>query len=218
MISVNDIYQTIQGEGRYAGTPMVVLRLHGCTVGCSWCDTKQTWHFANSEPTLEAALGENRKYWTGPERKIAETVAGVANTRSRPIEWVMLTGGEPCEQEISNLVLELRNSGFKVNLETSGSASLPTVRPDWICVSPKMAFRKPLQTVLDAADEIKLVICTAAELERNLEWLLPLQKAGKHISLQAVWGSKVASGIVIDACMEYGFTLSLQTHKYLGID
>jgi 7-carboxy-7-deazaguanine synthase len=61
--AVSDLYPCIQGEGCQTGTPMALLRLQGCRVGCPWCDTKQTWLMAeeHQRPTLEEALGD------GPE-------------------------------------------------------------------------------------------------------------------------------------------------------
>lgn len=52
---INEIFQTIQGEGVFTGVPAVFIRLQGCPVGCSWCDTKQTW---DKEPAKETTLGD----------------------------------------------------------------------------------------------------------------------------------------------------------------
>ena len=47
MYKINEVFETIQGEASYTGTPSIFLRLQGCPVGCSWCDTKQTWDVDN---------------------------------------------------------------------------------------------------------------------------------------------------------------------------
>jgi hypothetical protein len=62
---VNDIYDSIQGEGIQTGVPMIVLRLHGCAVGCPWCDTRQTWQSdpVNRVDELEQSLGEKYFEW-----------------------------------------------------------------------------------------------------------------------------------------------------------
>ena len=44
MYRVNEVFETIQGEGSFTGCPAIFIRLQGCPVGCAWCDTKQTWH------------------------------------------------------------------------------------------------------------------------------------------------------------------------------
>ena len=214
MILVNDIYKSVQGEGRLVGTPMVVLRLHGCTVGCSWCDTKQTWSLKHEASELEAALGENQNYANIGEARLADLCREIGGPN---IKWVMLTGGEPCEQDLDTLIVNLRRQGFKVNLETSGTQPLPKNEPEWICVSPKYAFRKPLQNVLEDADEIKVVICTVKDLEENLDELKRLRDYGIIVSLQPVAGSKSALGVCISAATEYGFNLSIQMHKVIDI-
>lgn len=218
MIKVNDLYCSIQGEGKLAGTPMVVLRLQGCNVGCSWCDTKQTWNLNLApEKTLDEALGENQRWHEAPE---SEVVSHVMKYAGPHVKWVMLTGGEPCEQPIGDLIKALQDNGFYVNLETSGTGNwdfLETARPDWICVSPKYQFVKPSKTALDAADEIKTVICTSNDLAGYLPDLCRLKEEGKLISLQPVGTSKSATAICINAALNYGFNLSIQIHKLINI-
>ena len=48
MHNINEIFETIQGEGHFTGIPSIFIRLQGCPVGCSWCDTKHSW-FVNEE-------------------------------------------------------------------------------------------------------------------------------------------------------------------------
>ena len=47
LYKINEVFETIQGEASFTGTPSIFLRLQGCPVGCSWCDTKQTWDVDN---------------------------------------------------------------------------------------------------------------------------------------------------------------------------
>ncbi|MGO1237116.1 MAG: 7-carboxy-7-deazaguanine synthase QueE, partial [Hafnia alvei] len=51
---INELFQTLQGEGFYTGVPAIFIRLQGCPVGCSWCDTKHTW-----EQLPEREIGMN---------------------------------------------------------------------------------------------------------------------------------------------------------------
>ncbi len=52
---INEMFQTLQGEGYYTGVPAIFIRLQGCPVGCSWCDTKHTWE---KQADRETALGD----------------------------------------------------------------------------------------------------------------------------------------------------------------
>lgn len=194
---------------------MILLRLHGCSVGCSWCDTKQTWSLKHKpEDSLVDALGENERYAEVDESQLAGFCRSLAGEH---ISWVMLTGGEPCQQILDTLVSCLRQNGFKTNLETSGTEALPAVLPDWICVSPKYAFQEPTEKALEAANEVKMVVCTGKDLETNLTQLLALKSKGKIVSLQPVSGSKSARDICVAACLTFGFNLSIQIHKEIGL-
>src|SRR5215467_7055812 len=95
---VNDCYTCVQGEGVQTGVAMVLLRLHGCDVGCPWCDTVQTWRFEieNERPSIKEALGENMRYaYAGPQ-EIADYIC--ANHQGP--RWIMVTGGEPAQYSL----------------------------------------------------------------------------------------------------------------------
>ena len=124
---VNDLYATIQGEGRMVGTPMILLRLHGCSVGCAFCDTKETWATGDAalswrRATLDDARGSNDMWAELDEEALAQAVRDEREKNAPGVEWVLLTGGEPAEQPIRPLVGALHRAGFKVALETSGTA------------------------------------------------------------------------------------------------
>lgn len=200
--AVADVYDTIQGEGAQAGTPMVLLRLQGCGVGCPWCDTKETW--APGIPLLTAA----------------QVAAAVEKAQKGPREWVLITGGEPLEQHLQDLAAELHARGLKVALETSGTAPI-SFNPEnfeWICVSPKegMPGGKPLlDGVLSNADELKFVIGKPEDVERARA--LVARFPGPVVSLQPLSESKKATRLCVEAAMQYGWRLSLQQHKLLGL-
>lgn len=216
MLKVNDIYVSVQGEGHMTGVPMVVLRMHGCNVGCSWCDTKQTWSTKHRpKKEMVKALGENDKYARAGEVRLADMCREMAGPNVR---WVMLTGGEPCEQDIRELVYQLHRAGFKVNLETSGSQPIPEDADiDWVCVSPKFKFVPPLTQSLAIAHEIKYVVCTQADIDEHVLLLRDLFSKGRVISLQPVAGSQAAKDACVNACLKHGFNLSIQMHKTAGI-
>src|SRR5207247_2022111 len=81
-LQVSEIFYSIQGEGVSCGQAAAFIRLGGCTLGCQWCDTKYTWR---GGPVWE-------------EQRILDTVKGLPSRR------VVVTGGEPFEQDIVSLL------------------------------------------------------------------------------------------------------------------
>lgn len=217
--SISDIYPAIQGEGCQTGVPMVILRTQGCGVGCSFCDTKQTWALDKKHevPTIEAALGD------GPEfvRKSASEIAYYISVNFPRIEWVLLTGGEPAEQDLEGLLSALHDVGKKVALETSGTALGHVNQPfDWVCVSPKIGMpggKKILAPAIKMADEIKHVVGKPADLEKLEALLAEFElKENVQICLQPMSASVRATDLCIQTVQERNWRLSIQVHKVIN--
>lgn len=214
---VNDIYSCIQGEGVQTGVPMALLRLHGCGVGCPWCDTKETWHTdqQNRADTLSDALGAT-PLWC--ELSGSEIAAYLRQTYSN-LSWVLLTGGEPAEQDLQALCYALHDAGFKVALESSGTAlGLFNADIDWVCISPKVNMpggKQILPAALQRADEVKHVVGKPKDIE-VLEGLLQYVRPKTVICLQPVSQSEKATQLCIRTVMERGWRLSVQMHKYIS--
>lgn len=109
---VNEIFQSIQGEGEWIGQGMAFIRLAGCNLNCPFCDTK---HQSGLNMTLE-------------EIYKSEAVQTQAH--------VCLTGGEPTIQPLGALVDALKAEGHTVHLETNGTRPIYH-RIDWVTASPK---------------------------------------------------------------------------------
>lgn len=181
-----------QGEGVFVGTPAWFIRLQGCQVGCPWCDTKETW--PSGEPSVA----------------LADLVRGIPQSARH----VVVTGGEPFEQDIRRLLWALYLEGRSVQVETSGCYDV--YGPAWITVSPK--FFKPLSVqALRAAHEIKQVVASDADIARLREKVIPHVSAYTPVSLQPVSNGQRALEICLAACRQYGYRLSVQTHKLLGL-
>jgi 7-carboxy-7-deazaguanine synthase len=216
---VNDLYACIQGEGVQTGMPMALLRLHGCEVGCPWCDTKETWDFEpeNIVSTIREALGTSPRYTMQTAEAIAATIAD----EYPALEWVLVTGGEPARQPLASLVAALHQQGKRVALETSGTETGHVGAGfDWVCVSPKIAMPggKTLQPeALAVADEIKMVVGRQRDIER-LDLLIGSSalKQGVTISLQPLSGSDKAIGLCVETVQARGWRLSIQTHKLIA--
>lgn len=217
---VNDVYSCVQGEGCQTGVAMVLVRLHGCSVGCPWCDTRETWAVDEAQrvETLPAALGANPR-WAEVQAK--DLAAYVATCHPGP-RWVLLTGGEPANQTLGPLVSAFHTIGLQVALETSGTAlGHVGANCDWVCVSPKAGMpggRSIEPAAVQEADEIKYVIGRQSDLVRLDEFLAahPL-KAGVQVCLQPLSQNRVATELAIRTVQERGWRLSSQTHKYLGL-
>lgn len=120
-LQVSEMFYSIQGEGATTGRATAFIRLGGCTLGCQWCDTKYTWR-------------------GGP---VWDETAILATVSAYPTRRVVITGGEPFEQDIAELLQTLRHAGFIIEIETAGFVSLAQVRCATLAhqlnVSPKLS-------------------------------------------------------------------------------
>jgi len=147
MLKVNEVFWSAQGEGMHSGTSSIFVRLAGCSLRCPYCDTRRAWSRGRSMET-------------------AEVVAAVAGLKAdAPRARLVITGGEPLEQDLGGLLAGFHRRQF-VALETNGLhfQDLPI---DWWTVSPKDAAGYRVHARLwDKAGEIKLLVTPALDLAR----------------------------------------------------
>lgn len=192
---VEDFY-TIQGEGHQVGKPAYFIRIGGCDVGCSWCDTKFSWN-----PALHPVVDI---------REIVERAG------SFPARAVVVTGGEPLMYPMDPLTGLLKEAGIQTFLETSGAYPLSGIW-DWICLSPKQTMA-PQQDIFSKASELKVIIASPADLvwaEKNAA------QVNSHclLYLQPEWSRYKE---VIPVLVEYAknnprWNISIQAHKFMHI-
>lgn len=196
LLSVMEHFYTIQGEGFHQGKAAYFIRLGGCDVGCVWCDVKESWNAA-----------------AHPQFSIGELVDLVTATAAR---LVVITGGEPLMHPLDELTQSLRGAGLEVNLETSGSHPL-SGSWNWICLSPKK-FKAPLDSILNRADELKVVIFHPSDFEWA-EKYAALMNPGCRLYLQPEWdkASTVTPLIVEYVKAHPKWQISTQVHKYIQI-
>lgn len=191
--------QTLQGEGYWAGTPVDFIRLAGCPVGCPWCDTGYA----------DGGQGLPRQ-----GRPLVDLLAELRSPR------VVVSGGEPMIQtQLPALIEAILATGRAVNLETSGSHWQPIPAQTWVTLSPKhhVSPRYPvLPKLWERANEIKLVISTAADLDFYQSHLATVSVP---VFLQPEWhGLKQSLPGVLDLLRQHPhYRLSVQLHKYLQI-
>jgi organic radical activating enzyme len=140
ILKINEIFWSFQGEGLRAGLPSIFLRLAGCQLRCEYCDTKEAWEAGRWMPVSEILLEIDKQ------------------RKKYPASQVVITGGEPLEQDLEDIVEALTEKEFFIAIETNGVefADLPI---DWWTVSPKDAadytIHKDLQRRID---EVKLIV------------------------------------------------------------
>ncbi|MDE2439408.1 MAG: 7-carboxy-7-deazaguanine synthase QueE [Betaproteobacteria bacterium] len=151
-LRITEVFYSLQGEASRAGLPTVFVRLTGCPLRCTWCDT--TYSFTGGEPaTVESVLAEVGKYTA---------------------RQVCVTGGEPLSQkDCLQLLTALCDAAYDVSLETSGAIDISGVDPR---VSRIMDLKAPDSgelarnlwenlALLNARDEIKIVIASRSDYE-----------------------------------------------------
>ncbi|WP_417762629.1 7-carboxy-7-deazaguanine synthase QueE [Shewanella sp.] len=218
---VNEIFQTIQGEGQWTGVPALFVRLQGCSVGCPWCDTKQTWELLPANQVENGVIfqtdGEIGR-WS--ELSAAKIIEGFTKQQFTA-KHVVITGGEPCMYDLRQLTEALHAAGYTTQIETSGTFEVQCAEATWVTVSPKVAMQGKLPVLASAlvrANEIKHPVATALHIEQLDELLAQIDTDGKTICLQPISQKARATELAMKVCIERNWRLSVQTHKYLQID
>ena len=218
MLRINEVFPTIQGEAAWTGTPATFIRLQGCPVGCHWCDTKHTWPTGSERRkiTWNEMLAKEKDAPTFaemPEDNIVDMVRGF-----KPRHFV-LTGGEPCAQDIYMLTEKLRKLG-SVQVETSGTHEIDVCHGTWVTVSPKVRMGGGLEVLPQAilkADEIKMPVANEDDINNLLEIIGMVKGKVGTVWLQPVSQGNEATELCVKACMEMNWRISIQTHKYMGV-
>lgn len=209
MYKIKEIYYTIQGEGYHTGRPAVFCRFAGCNLWsgreqdrdkaiCKFCDTDfwGTDGINGGKYTAEALVDKILSLWP---------------VNSSTYCFVVCTGGEPALQIDAPLIQAMHDAGIEIAIETNGTVPLAE-GIDWICVSPKA----DTDIVVTHGDELKLVYPQAENTPEQYEKL-----DFEHFYLQPLqdenWADNTAQ--TVKYCMRHPhWKLSVQTHKYLGID
>lgn len=134
MYRINEIFYSLQGEGRWAGRPAVFVRFSGCNLKCPFCDTDFNDF---TEMTADGILQEVLKL-------------------SPCCRFIVFTGGEPSLQLDERLTALFHAHGYYLSMETNGTHPVP-VGIDWVTCSPKAAFVAQGTPVIKRAQEVKVV-------------------------------------------------------------
>ncbi len=195
MWKVNEIFHSLQGEGYNTGTACVFIRLSGCNLHCSFCDTRHE---------------------SGTMMSLNDIVAAVMRYPKAP--WIILTGGEPSLWIDDAFVADLKDmTGKRIAIETNGTRPLPH-GIDWVTLSPKQGIGDSgdVPVVLDHCNELKVVY-----VGQDLSQYSNI-KADKRY-LQSCWvddenACKRNMKLTVQAVLDNPeWRLSLQTHRILDI-
>lgn len=199
-----EIFSSIQGESSFAGYPCVFIRLSGCNLRCSYCDT--TYAYAEGE---DIELNEI-----------------IDKVRSFGIGLVEITGGEPLlQEEVHNLMRRLLDEGYRILLETNGSMDISGVDSrvsvvlDIKTPSSKMADRMIMENLdrVEEKDDVKFVICT----EDDYKWVKDVMQKRSlaertNVLLSPAYGMLDPAELVKWMMKDrINARLNLQLHKYI---
>lgn len=218
---INEIFQTLQGEGVFTGVPAVFIRLQGCPVGCSWCDTKQTWE---KEQDKQTTLGDialktlDSDTWAMAD---SDALIQLMKAKGFTAKHIVITGGEPCIYDLTPLTASLEQSGYQCQIETSGTYPIHCSEKTWVTVSPKVGMKGGLEVLAQAvnrANEVKHPVAREKDIEA-LDAILALRTSDNLpiVALQPISQKVAATKLCIETCIQRNWRLSIQTHKYLNI-
>jgi 7-carboxy-7-deazaguanine synthase len=166
-MNITEIFRSIQGESTFAGLPCIFVRLTGCNLRCTWCDTAYAFH-GGSKMSLEDVLVRIGELSDGSNAELPK------NGNGRAVSLVELTGGEPLLQpEAIPLAQRLVDSGYTVLIETSGERPIADLPREVIKImdikcpdsGEPDTFRMENLDAVDRKDEIKFVISTRRDYE-----------------------------------------------------
>ena len=191
-----EIFHSVQGEAFHSGVPHVFIRFGNCNLRCEWCDTN---FLEYEEMELDDIIDEVLKY---------------------NCKRVIFTGGEPCLQDLKTIGSELKKYGINLSVETNGTIEVPELI-DWICVSPKDQVYPNVAIKQRIGHELKVVYCG-----QDLSMYDELKQGFEHHFIQPCYMENDTveengrSFATVERIVKNnpGWRLSLQTHKWMGVD
>lgn len=168
-MQITEIYKSLQGESTYAGLPCIFVRLTGCNLRCTWCDSEYTFQ-GGVKMSLDQVMTEIQRL--SPNGGLVE-----------------ITGGEPMlqQREVVPLMQELLQAGYKLLLETSGERPLASVPSEVVKIVDVKCpdsgegdtFSADNLNALTPRDEIKFVLSSRRDYEFAVEFVRKHDLAAK---------------------------------------
>jgi 7-carboxy-7-deazaguanine synthase len=218
---INELFETIQGEGSFTGQPSIFIRLQGCPVGCSWCDTKHTWEIELSDEVSQntmLAKAQETSQWAA---MTVDQILALVKEKGFQAKHIVITGGEPCMVDLTPLCEAFELQEYSTQVETSGTFDIRVSDKCWVTVSPKINMRGGyaiLNSAMIRANEIKHPVATEHHVSELKELLAEHNIKSTPIYLQPISQKPRATELAIATCIANNWRLSVQVHKYLGIE
>ncbi|MEQ4925112.1 7-carboxy-7-deazaguanine synthase QueE [Proteus hauseri] len=218
---INEMFQTLQGEGVFTGVPALFVRLQGCPVGCSWCDTKHTWEKEDEKKVPLGDIPIKTQESDAWGNATVDEILALFQQQGYSAKHVVITGGEPCLYDLRPLTEGLEHAGFNCQIETSGTHEVLCSEKTWVTLSPKIGMRGGFSVLADAinrANEIKHPVGREKDIDA-LDALLTLRtlQPAPIVALQPISCKDAATKLCIETCIARNWRFSMQTHKYLNI-
>lgn len=211
---IYEYFQTVQGEGAWAGVPALFIRLYGCDQKCPWCDSAGTWH-----PKWAPR--------SGIPRMTARRFRELVQDELRPgVEHAVITGGEPTLYDLRPLVEQLVLLGLEVHLETAGHHPIRDGDMiSWVTLSPKLfdGAKEAVEETIARATEVKFIISSEEDIRRAIEWRNKWRKVADPAiwRLHPEWSQRNNDKLLtamMQASLDGGWYLGYQWHKLWTTD
>lgn len=189
-------FYTLQGEGFHTGKAAYFIRIGGCDIGCSWCDSRYAWK-PDVHPLIDTDIIIDHAVKSGTDSAV-------------------ITGGEPLMWNLDYLCAGLHKNNIGTFIETSGAYPL-SGKWNWICLSPKRNM-PPLEDICLKADELKVIVEDIDDFEWAENYRYRVREDCR-LFLQPEWSrfNQITPRIVEYIKNNPAWRISLQVHKYMHI-
>ena len=193
MYKVNEIFYSLQGEGRWMGRPAVFVRMSGCNLKCPFCDTD----------------------FRGYSEMSADDILSRCLEEGGECRFIVLTGGEPSLQVDEQLIATLHQAGYYLSMETNGTHAIPE-GIDWVTCSSKVDFTEVVEPIVKQVDELKLIFDGEHQVSDH-----GIASTFRYLQPCDV-GNDSRNYLILNECIKYikahpEWQLSVQMHKIVGI-
>jgi 7-carboxy-7-deazaguanine synthase len=236
---INEIFYSIQGEGLLTGVPSVFIRIAGCPLRCTFCDTKYALDpEAGQDLSIEQIIDKIENIASPPNDDLSSVAIAKEERRTTSdgnCEHIVITGGEPMiNPQLPQLAAELKKLGKHITIETAGIKFIPEIPCDLMSISPKTSNAKiapaPFsnieavrQLIRHYPYQLKFVVDTPddlAEIQRTIESFGDVDPTRIMLMPQAKTREELIakSPMVAELCKQtgYAFCNRLQILLYDG--